>query len=185
MAFQSSAQKRGFQGVTKLRKTLRRLEPEASEELQNVVLEAGEMLQFLILGSAPVMSGDLRDHVGYKLSRDKLTVLAGVGANSASIQKIGFGESKTRYTKAGNESSASLRDKADRWALYKALWAEFGTKGSPAHGIPAQPATHFHQKAFDQASPRIRAQATSAISKALKKASSGGGGAPAPRPGSI
>ncbi len=183
MGFSSRAQRRGFEGVTKLRKTLRRLEPEATQELKNVTIEAGEMLKFLVLGNVQanglIWTGDMAQWVDSKLSGDKLTVVVGVGAGNAHIRKNGFAGVTAKYTASGNLTKATVRNRDARWAMYKALWAEFGTKGASfsyngrAVTIPPQPATNFHQKAFDQAAPRIRQQAGLALKNILRDAVNG------------
>lgn len=180
------ASARGYSGVTKLRRTLRRLEPETTAELKGLVETTGAMLAGAVAANAPRDSGDMAKHVGYKVSRDGLTVYAGVGAGNLHIQKNGFGAVKTKLTKAGNETKATIRNKAARWALYKALWHEFGTKGAKASRIGKgkrkgaataagrpQPASHFHQRAYDAVMPAMKGRIRGAVQKAIGVAVSG------------
>lgn len=167
----SKSQKRGFAGVTKLRKTLRRLDPETKKNVASAIEQTGIALARGVRARAPRDTGDLIAEVGYKVSRDKLTVVAGVGAGNARIQKSGFAEVVVKRNKSGAKTKVTIRDENARWQLYKALWHEFGTKGTDK--VPPQSASHFHQKAFDAEEKQIKRKVQGAVSRALTVAASG------------
>lgn len=163
--------KRGFAGLTKLRKTLRRLDPEVKSQVASAIETSGARLAARVTGNAPSLTGELRQQIGYKVSRDKLTVVAGVGAGNAHIQKSGFGGVVIKKTKSGAKTKVTIRNEKARWNLYKALWHEFGTKGG--NGAPPQSASHFHQRAFDAEEGAIKSRVQGAVSKALQMAVNG------------
>ena len=167
----SKSQKRGFAGVTKLRKTLRRLDPETKKNVATAIEQTGIALARGVRARTPRDTGAMIAEVGYKVSRDKLTVVAGVGAGNASIQKIGFGEVVVKRNKSGAKTKVTIRNEKARWNLYKALWHEFGTKGG--NGAPPQPASHFHQRAFDAEEDAIKSRVQGAVSRALEMAVNG------------
>ena len=165
------SQKKGFAGVTKLRKTLRRLDPETTKNVATAIEQAGVSLARRVRSNAPRDTGDLIEQIGYKVSRDKLTVVAGVGAGNAHIQKSGFSGVAVKRTKSGSKTKVTIRNENARWQLYKALWHEFGTKGSS--DLPPLPASHFHQRAFDSEEKAIKRKVQGAVSRALTVAASG------------
>ena len=178
----TASQRRGFAGVTKLRKTLRRLDEESAKELKKVVSDSGKTLENLVRAKAPVQEGELREAVSHKVSSDGFTVMAGVSARHARGFKTVKARRVGKVTKGTRRlSKATIRNKNARWQLYKALWHEFGTKGGTyrhrdgsTRKIHAQRASHFHQRAYDEAAPRIKADARRAIKIALRDASQGG-----------
>lgn len=90
-------------GVSKLRKSLRRMPEAVTKELTIVMAEAGRELEAEIRAGAPVAEGYLRDATTHQVSRDGLGVVAGY-----SQRRPGF---KRAWKKGG----------------FKSLWQEFGT----------------------------------------------------------
>ena len=167
----TARQRRGFAGVTKLRKTLRRFDESLTRDIK-VELEAGaQAIERDMIGGAPVDEADLVNSIGYKMGRDGFTAVIGPAADSAQI-KSGFGVVNEKFTKAGNLTAATVRNKTARMQLYKALWAEFGTKaGEP--GSSSKPARPFIQPAYDANKDRLTERIRAAVDRALKEAASG------------
>lgn len=167
------SRKSGFSGITKLRKTLRRVDPELSEGLKKIVRDGASDIARDMADLAPRDDGDLRASISYKVGSDGFTAIIGPGADRASVRSKGFKASKAKYTKAGNMTKATLKDKHARYQLYKALWLEFGTKAGKK-GSAAQPARPFIAPAMDINRMRISARATSEINRIIKRAADGG-----------
>lgn len=139
----SSRQRSGLRGVGKLRRTLRRLDPETTKELREAVEEGAEaMLQDMVQG-IPKDTGDTAALLDKRVARDGLT--ARVGMVTAKAKRDG----------------------------YVARFIEFGTKGDPKRNIPPQPARPFMTPAFDLNKDWILTRARKGISLALERAARG------------
>ena len=99
--------KSGVQGVSRLRKSLRRIPEAVREELTAELERSGAELESAIKANAPVKEGFLRDAAFHQMSRDGLAVHVGYSKN-----RTGF---KRKWKKGG----------------FKALWQEFGTRTQP------------------------------------------------------
>lgn len=132
---------RGYAGLSKLRKTLRRLEPEAAEGIKTSFKHGAELIQYDIIqnGLQHRITGDMLRSVDVKMGRDGLTAVIGPGASRIRIGKSPF--DTTMYKSAEGKHQA--------FQFFKAYWIEFGTKGYPERNIPAQPAQPFVQPAYD------------------------------------
>lgn len=95
-------------GGSRLRKQLRRLEPELRAPIRADMDRAGKELVDAMEAMAPKETGEMADAAMYKVSSDGLGVSAGYSAKQG-----GF---KRQWKKGG----------------FKALWQEFGTKKHPA-----------------------------------------------------
>lgn len=115
----TARQRRGYAGVNKLRRTLRRLEPEATAGIRKVLERGAQGIEADMMIGIPKDTGETAAHISYKLSRDGLTA------------RIGF------------------IGKKDFEGGYVAQFLEYGTKGYPERNIPAQPARPFMGPAFD------------------------------------
>jgi len=176
MAYASRSQQRGFQGVTKLRRTLRRLDPELTQEIRDLVTEAGKDLEADIKRYAVNLkrTDAMYDSIGYKVSRDGFTVIAGVEAPSTKIQgRVVLGKIARKTTKSGRLTLATSKKLSARMNIYKAIYHEFGTKGAPDQNIGPLMPTYMHQKAFNGLKPGMQAKFAKAIDKALRSAASG------------
>lgn len=163
----------GFAGVTKLRRTLRRVDPEITSDLKSTVERGAAAIARDMAMMAPRDDGDLSNSIAYKMGRDKLTAIIGPGADRATIRSKGFTAGAIKYTKSGNFTKAYLKDKHARFQLYKALWLEFGTKAGKKGSSPT-PARPFIAPAMDMNRSRIIGEVNTAINKALKKVSGDG-----------
>jgi len=162
---------KGYQGVDKLRKLLRKIEPEAQAPVKEAIKKGAELIEFDILRAVPVDEGDLQRSISYKLGRDGFTAYVGAGADRAQIVKNGFAQSARKYTKAGALTKATIDNDNARFQAYKLHWFEEGTKPNGAH--PGIPAMHIKKRAFDANRQWIRDQINEAITEALEKASRG------------
>lgn len=139
----TARQRRGLAGVSKLRRTLRRLEPEATAGIRDALERAAQTMHFDMLSTIPKDSGETAQHLSYKVSRDGLTA------------RIGF---------------IGKKDVEDG---YVARFIEYGTKGYPKRNIPAQPARPFMAPAFDKSKGRVAKEISDEIGKLLAKLASG------------
>lgn len=156
-----------FSGIRKLRRTLRRIDPEVTADLKVTFRNAAETISNDAAAGAYAQglydSGDMIASITYKMGRDGLTAVIGPGADRIKISKNPF--DTTLYVKD--------RDKHAAMQFFKAYWAEFGTKGVPSKGIPPQSATPFLNPAFDANKGWIARQTKDGISASLRAASNG------------
>ena len=115
----TARQRAGYRGVTKLRRTLRRIEPEVTIGIKNVMERAAKAIEVDMLIGIPQDTGDTASFISSKIARDGLTA------------RIGF-----------------IGKKAVEGG-YVARFIEYGTKGYPKRNIPAMPARPFMSPAFD------------------------------------
>lgn len=155
---------RGYSGLTKLRKTLRRIDPETTAGVKESIQRGAEAIEtdILINGQAHRITGDMLGSVAIKYGRDKLTAVIGPGASSISVNKSPF--STTLYV--------TNTSKFNAWQFFKAYWIEFGTKGAPSRNIPPQPAKPFVQPAWDSNKTWLISDVKAAVKKAIQRASS-------------
>ena len=138
----TARQRRGFAGVTKLRKTLRRLEPESSAGIKKALTDGARDIHFDMYTNVPKDTGETAYHLSYKIARDGLTARIG------------------------------LIGKKDVAAGYAAQFIEYGTKGYPKRNIPKQRARPFMRPAFDRNKNKILQNINREIEKALYKLTS-------------
>ena len=155
----------GYSGIGKLRRTLRRLEPESTEKLREVMADGATAIEetMLYLGREHVRTGEMLQMIEQQKGRDGLTYLIGPGAKSIRVSKNPF--DTTQY-KQGIASRRAMQ-------FFKAYWIEFGTKGDPSRNIPPQPATPFVNPAYDVHKNQIARDAKAEVSKILKGLASG------------
>lgn len=166
MSFSRAQQRqaRGYAGLGKLRKTLRRIEPETTQGVKNAIQKGAEAIEtdILINGQSHYLTGDMLASVSIKYGRDKMTAVIGPGAESISVSKSPF--DTTLYI--------TQKSKFNAWQFFKAYWIEFGTKGSPERNIPALPAQPFVQPAWDSNKTWLIREVKDAVGRALQRASS-------------
>lgn len=159
----------GFQGVTKLRKTLRRLEPEATKEIKAKIARGAQDIKDDAVRGARnldkpgVGTGEMIRSITYTFGRDGMTALIGPGADRLKVSKSPF--NTTLYK--------TKRDKEAAFNFFKAYWFEFGTKGYPKRNIPPQPARPFMNPAWDMNKDDLIRDIRAEVAKALKVAASG------------
>ena len=161
-----SRRRSGLSGVTRLRRVLRRVEPESLRELKDAVREGGEAVKQDQIAGAPIKEGDMVREIDAKLGRDGLTVVVGPGARHVSITKNPFGRTRKKM---------SAPSKRALFQFFKAYWYEFGTKGYSERNIPPQPARPFLGPAFDVNRAWILQRSREGIRLALQRASRGAG----------
>ncbi len=98
----------GFSGVTKLRRTLRRMPEEINEPVKHAMKEAAERIGEEARANVPVRTGALRDALLVKIGRDGLSARIGYHPTAP-----GF---KRAWKKVG----------------WRARFVEFGTVKTPA-----------------------------------------------------
>jgi len=156
---------RGYAGISKLRKTLQRLEPEAVAGVKEAFQQGAETIHYDVLqnGMAHKLTGDMLSSVAVKYGRDGLTAVIGPGADVVTVNKSPF--NTTLYV--------SQKRKWHAWQFFKAYWIEFGTKGAPDRNIPPQPAQPFVGPAFDANKGAISKNVQSKIHAVIAKLASG------------
>jgi HK97 gp10 family phage protein len=162
------ARRSGFAGVTKLRKTLRRLEPEATEGIKDAMLEGAERIQRDALVNLRSQlsgrsEGELERSITYKMGRDKMTAVIGPGAKHVKITKNPF--DTTQYKSKPSKRSAMN--------FFKGYWFEFGTKGHPESNIPPQRARPYMNPAFDSNKNKLVKEVQAEIREVLRDLTDG------------
>lgn len=154
---------RGYAGLGKLRKTLRRMEPEINGGVKATIEKGAEAIEtdIVINGQSHRITGDMIEAISTKMGRDGMTAVIGPGAKWVSISKSPF-----------NTALVSARNAWGAFQFFKAYWIEFGTKGSPERNIPPQPAKPFVQPAWDANKGWLIREARAAVSNAIRRASS-------------
>lgn len=139
----SGRRRSGLRNVGKLRRTLRRLDPEVTRELRVAVEEGAEAILQDMVSLVPKDTGDLARALDQRTARDGLTARVGL------------------LTKKKQQDN------------FHARFLEFGTKGAPNKNIPPQPARPFMTPAFDLNKDWILKRASKGIGLALVRASRG------------
>ena len=160
-------QRAGLVGVSKLRRTLRRLEPEMLTGIKTEFEKGAQAIEADMLSNAMALglydTGDMVDAISYKMGRDGLTGLIGPGASHMKVSKSPF--NTTLYKTKPSKHMAMQ--------FFKAYWAEFGTKAGKRGG--PQPATPFVTPAFDANKDWIAKNTRDEIGKVLMQVSAGDG----------
>jgi len=165
--------KSGISGTTRLRRTLRRIDPEVTRQVRDVVDEGLQAVVADAIQLVPRDSGDLARSIDYKTARDGLTGVAGPGAQAAEIKRRRSGSAFGVTDRKNRPVRLSKRNKNLFWQFLKGYWIEFGTKGAPEKNIPAQPARPFMRPAWDMNRTWIMGRARKAVARALERASRG------------
>lgn len=141
------ARRSSFAGVNRLRRTLRRIDPDARRLVQKAVADGAEAIRQDARALVPRDTGDLARGIDVALGRDGLTAQIGISPGG------------------GKKRRAARAD------LFYARFIEFGTKGG--NGQPARPARPFMGPAFDLNRTYVLDRMAEAIGKALRIASKG------------
>lgn len=164
-------------GRSKLRRTLRRVDPEITSDIRQVVREGAQAIEADALSFVPVDEGDLARSIEYKIGRDGLTAVIGPGASAAEIKRratgSAFGQIRRSGKRAGQRVNLSKANKQRYFQFLKGVWVEFGTKGNAARNIPPQPARPFMGPAWLANRPWLIGRAQKALRIALQRASRG------------
>lgn len=163
----------GIRGLNKLRRTLRRIEPDLQDPIRTAILNTAEAIKQDAIAGAPVDEGDLVRSIDYKIGRDGFTAVIGPGAKAAEIARRKGGSPFATQDRRGEIIRLSAANKKLLFQFFKAYWIEYGTKGSPEHNIPPLPARPFMTPAYLLNEEYGKAQVRAAVKAALDKASRG------------
>lgn len=163
----------GIKGINKLRKTLRRIEPELQEPVRQAVKNTAEAIKQDAIMLAPIDEGDLVRSIDYKIGRDGFTAVVGPGAKAAEIARSKGGSAFATRDLRGEIIKMSAANKHLLFQFFKGYWHEFGTKGSPERNIPPLPARPFMNPAFFLNEEYGKQQVRAAVKQALERASRG------------
>ena len=160
----------GLRGVNRLRRTLRRIEPEATEDVRKAMKDGAEAIKLDAVARVPRDEGDLARSIDYKLGRDGMTAIIGPAAKQVAM--VGGRTSATAPFATGSrrQQRLSTGNKKALFEFFKGYWIEYGTKGSPAHNIPPMRPRPFMNPAFDMNKEWILEQVKKGINKALERA---------------
>lgn len=147
-----------YKGINKLRRTLRRMEPAASDHVKEALIDVAEAIKWTAVSNAPVQYGDLQASIDYKVSRDGFGAVIGPGANAVEFMRS---KKATIFSRRFDIKITPARSH-DLMQALKAFWLEFGTKH-----IAARP---FMQPAFDTNATWAKGEMRNAIKKALREA---------------
>jgi len=164
----SANSKRAYQGINKLRRLLRKMDPEITQPVKDAIKQGAQAIEADMMMGAPVDEGDLQRSISYKLGNDGMSAYIGPGADRAVIRKSGFAGGARKYTKSGDLTRATIKDDDARFQLSKANWIEFGVKPHGNH--PGRPAAPFLNPAFDANRDWILREVQGAIDTAIKQA---------------
>ena len=173
----SKRKRSGFYGVTKLRKTLRRIDTETVTEIKHEFKEGANRIENDAAAGAFAQgiydTGDTIASIETQIARDGLTAIIGPGAKGLKISKSPF--NTTLYVTDKSKEAA--------WNFFKGYWAEFGTKGGKrSRGLfrssvitPPKPARPFMGPAFDMNRRRIKEETFDRIGDVINEAAAGDG----------
>lgn len=162
-----------IRGINRLRQTLRRIEPEMQEPIRQAVLNTAEAIKQDAIAGAPIDEGDLVRSIDYKIGRDGFTAVIGPGAKAAEIARSRGGSAFATQDRRGEIIKMSAANKKLLFQFFKGYWHEFGTKGSPEHGIKPLRATPFMNPAYFLNEEYGKQQIRAAVKAALERASRG------------
>lgn len=165
------ARRSGLQGVSNLRRTLRRIEPEMTEEARGAMQDGAEAITLDAVARVPRDEGDLARSIGYKLGRDGLTAIIGPAAKQVAMVGGRTSAGAPFATRSRRQRKLSIKNKEALFQFFKGYWLEYGTKGSPAHNIPPLPAHPFMGPAFDLNKEWLLDKVRQGINRALERAS--------------
>lgn len=160
-----------FKGVTKLRKTLRRIEPEVTEQTRQAMRDGAEAITLDAIARVPKDEGDLARSIGYQLGRDGLTAVIGPAAKQVAMVGGRTNAGAAFATGSKRQRKLSIKNKEALFQFFKGYWIENGTKGSPERNIPPMPARPFMGPAWDLNRDWLLRNVREGINKALEKAS--------------
>lgn len=170
--------KSGLANVSRLRRKLRRLPAEATDEVRTEIADAAEFVKFEQLKRVPVDEGDLATSIEVKLGSDKLSASIGPGARTRKARKLAGW--RAHFVEFGTKAHKVIARASRRDAQGRLLRAEgkgarvlsdsettFGT--AAAHpGIAARP---FVYPALAQNIDAVTEMIAAGVDRALLRAS--------------
>lgn len=142
----------------RLRRVFRALEPEMLEPIKKALDEGAQRIESDMLSGVPRDTGLTANEIAIKKARDGLTAVIGPGARYISVTRNPF----------DTTMKVTNRNRRAMMAFFRAYWAEFGTKGSPARNIPPQPARPFMIPAFDRNRDGIQKSVNERVAEVLR-----------------
>lgn len=139
----TARQRRGLQGVTPLRRKLRRMQEQVDAQIRPAIEEGSQAILADMKRLTPERTGELRQKMDYKVARDGLTAQIGV-------------RTKTR-----------ARD------VFYFAFLDSGTKGDAKRNIPPMEAMHIRARAFDTNKAGVLARVKAAVERVLTEAANG------------
>lgn len=157
---------RGYVGLSKLRKTFKRMEPTIQHRIRKQLEAAGweVMVDAIMFARMQDLeqTGDLIRSIDFKVGSDGSTVVIGPGAAALTWQRRPWDNTSQRA------KNMSIKQKAMKWNFFKGYWGEFGTAGE----YP-QPARPFMNSAWESNAPGIRIRLGKAVADAVRLTSEG------------
>lgn len=141
----TTAQRRGLNGVSSLRRKLRNMEKFVTSGIPAAIAEVSQAIVADAQQLAPKKTGDLAASIEYKMSQDGLSAIIGPSASATIITSTVKGGAFA--TRALDKATDTSKEKL--FQFFKGYWHEFGTKGSKKHNIPPVPAHPFMRPAAD------------------------------------
>jgi len=171
------ARRSRVEGVTQLRRQLRRVDPAVTLEIRGTLLQALSAIAATERALMPADTGAMRDSIQLQISRDGLTGIVGPAARAAEIvrRKTGseFGRIIAKGKRKGQKFTLRKANKKLLMQFYKAYWLNYGTKGTPRRNILPQSALHFVEAAWQANQNRLHSNMTGAVNRALVRISHG------------
>lgn len=160
---------RGYAGLSKLRKTFKRLPPTLQRDISQTLEWAGKevMIDAVMIANMKDIrqSGDMIESISFKLHRDGSSVLVGPSANKASWQSYGWD------TRSKGAQNLSIKQKDAQWQYFKAYWAEFGTQPHSLGGGRQHPGIQprsFMEEAWNSNAPGVTAKVNKVVNETLR-----------------
>lgn len=149
----------GYGGLSKLRKTFKRMEPEVRELVAREIKETARDVKKDAIGIAILK--DIRDtdemirSIDYKMGRDGSTAVIGPGAAATAWQKKPWDNTSDRAIRM------SANQKHMKMQFFKGYWQEFGTVNRPEK-------RSFMGDAWEANEPGARLRISRAVQRALE-----------------
>lgn len=146
------ARRSRIEGVTTLRRKLRRVDPAITAGLRDIMKQNLEAMAATERSLVPVDTGDMRDSIQLMVSRDGMSGIVGPGARAAEIVRRASGSEFSLVRNRGKRRGERIRlrgmNKRLLMQFYKAYWLNFGTKGAPSRNILPQSPLKFVEKTW-------------------------------------
>lgn len=160
-------QRRGLQGVSSLKRKLRRMEKHVQSGIPDAMESAAKSIAVAAKFMVPVDTGELKKSIEYKQSSDGLSAVIGPSAKSAAVAR----EVKGSAFATRSKIKIGKLSKKKLFQFFKGYWIEFGTKGNAEKNIPAQPARPFMSPAFEATKENAITNVANAVNAQLKRVS--------------
>lgn len=164
----TAAQRRGLNGVSSLRRKLRRMETFVPSRIPMAIETSAISITVTAKTLVPVDQGDLKEAIEYKMSGDRMAAAIGPAARASVVAKAVKGTLFATRTIAKKLSTIS---KKRLFQFFKGYWIEFGTKGNAKKNIPPQPARPFMSPAFYINKSSTVSNVAAAVNEQLKRVS--------------